>query len=343
VTDKQQLRIGVVGCGNHGTNLALAVARTGALQLVACADPDASAAQRAAGSTTGVTTHASIESLVTDASVDAVLIATPHDELARTSLAAIHAGKHVMIEKPMAMNAAEAHQVEHAAADAGITCMVGYSLRFSTGRYVHDLLAAGHAGDIQSLSGSIGLPRMNRGWMSTTEHGGGPLLYVGCHLVDFVLWFTGAEPASVYAHIRHRTDTGTDDLSAIHIQLANSVIAQIVVSQTQPTFGYDLRLHGTQGDISLQGRNLHQAELEVFSTATEAYREPTIVRPVLRADAISAMLVPELDEFAHSIFESRPPAICPADGRRVLQVLDAAVESARLARPVTMPSPETIV
>jgi len=43
---------------------------------------------------------------------------------------------------------------------------------------------------------------MNRGGMSTTEHGGGPLLYVGCHMVDFILWFTGAEPESVHAQIR---------------------------------------------------------------------------------------------------------------------------------------------
>jgi hypothetical protein len=57
---------------------------------------------------------------------------------------------------------------------------------------------------------------------------------------------------------------------------------------------------------------------------------------VLRGDAITTMLVPELDEFGHAILDSRPPAITPTDGRRVLQVLDAAVESARVARPVTL-------
>jgi predicted dehydrogenase len=326
-----------VGCGNHGTNLALAVARSGALRLVACADPDATAAQRAAGGATGVSTHSSIEALLADAPVDAVLIATPHDELARVSLAAIRAGKHVMVEKPMAMNAAEANEVELAAAQAGVVCMVGYSLRFSTGKYVHDLLAAGHVGDVQAVSGSIGIPRMNRGWMSTLEHGGGPLLYVGCHVVDFILWFTGAEPESVYASIRRRADTGTDDVSAIQLQLSNGVVAQMLVSQTQPAFGYDLRLQGTRGVVGLRGRNLFQGELEIFSTASDAFREPATIHPILRGDAITTMLVPELDEFAHSILESRPPAITPADGRRVLQILDAVVESARVARPVTIP------
>ena len=251
MTDRQRLRVAVVGCGNHGTNLALAAARSGSLQLVACADPDAAAAQRAARATSGVSTHASMESLLESdqPSIDAVLIATPHDELARTSLAAIRAGKHVMVEKPMAMNAAEAHEVELAASTARVTCMVGYSLRFSTGRYVHDFLEAGHVGDVQAVSSLIGLPPMNRGWMSTTEHGGGPLLYVGCHAVDFVLWFTGADPLTVYADIRRRADTGTDELSAIQLRLANGVVAQVLVSQTQPAFGYDLRVHGTSGDV----------------------------------------------------------------------------------------------
>ena len=241
-----------------------------------------------------------------------------------------------MVEKPMAMNAVEAYEVELAASKAGVTCMVGYSLRFSTGKYVHDLLEAGHVGDVQAVSSSIGLPPMNRGWMSRTEHGGGPLLYVGCHVVDFVLWFTGAEPVSVFADVRRRADTGTDELTAIQLRLANGVVAHVLVSQTQPTFSYDLRVHGTSGDVGLRGRNLFQAELDVFSTATGTFREPAIIRPVLRGDAITTMLVPELDEFARSIFESRLPAITAADGRRVLQVLDAVVESARLGQPVAI-------
>jgi predicted dehydrogenase len=279
---------------------------------------------------------------IDEGSIDAVLVATPHDELARNALTAIHAGKHVMIEKPMAMNAAEAQRVEFASSTAGVTCMVGYSLRFSTGRYLHDLLSDGHAGTIQAVSGSIGVPPMNRGWMSTPEHGGGPLLYVGCHVVDFVLWLTGARPMSVYAEMRRRSDTGTDELSAIQLQLANGVIAQLLVSQTQPAFGYDVRVYGTSGDVSLRSRNLFQPELEAFSTATQAFRNPVTIRPVLRGDAISTMLLPELDEFAQSIFEARPPAITAADGLLVLQVLDAVVESARVGRSVAILETELV-
>ena len=59
------------------------------------------------------------------------------------------------------------------------------------------------------------------------------------------------------------------------------------------------------------------------------YREPTLIRPAVRRDNISMMLVPELDEFARSVSDCRPPAVTASAGRRVLSVLDAIVESGR--------------
>ena len=97
---EQPLRIGLVGCGGHGANLAQAVARTPGLRLVACADPDADAARRAASAASDVTLHSSIDSVLQSGAVDAILVATPHDVLAPLALTAVRAGKHVMVEKP---------------------------------------------------------------------------------------------------------------------------------------------------------------------------------------------------------------------------------------------------
>jgi predicted dehydrogenase len=102
--DLEALRIGVIGCGNQGGALTQAVVRSDNLRLVACADPDAAAAEQVAALADGVSTHESVRDLLDAADVDAVLIATPHHVLAPLALAAIRAGKHVLIEKPMAMN-----------------------------------------------------------------------------------------------------------------------------------------------------------------------------------------------------------------------------------------------
>jgi len=252
--DKSEaLRVGLVGCGNHGGALAQAVVRSETLRLVACADPDAAAGGRVAGFSDGVSMHASLEALLDASDVDAVLIATPHDMLAPLALLAIRAGKHLLIEKPMALDEPQAKEVEFAAASAGVTCMVGYSFRYGMARYVHELLAQGVVGDLRAITGSIGTPPMNSRWIAQPESGGGPLLFVGCHLIDLALWFTGEEPASVSANVQYRPDTGADDTSAVQLEFRNGRIAQFCITQSAAGFFYDLQVIGTRARLRCGG------------------------------------------------------------------------------------------
>jgi predicted dehydrogenase len=325
----EALRIGVVGCGNHGGALAQAVVRSDNLRLVACADPDPAAARRVAASADGVSRHGSLADLLGAADVDAVLIATPHHELTPLALSAIRAGKHLLIEKPMAMNEPQAREVEFAAASAGVSCMVGYAFRYGMARYVYDLLAQGAVGDLVAITGSIGVPRLNSGWLAHPNHGGGPLLYVGCHLIDLALWFVAEEPASVKAIVQHRPDTGVDDTTAIQLEFSHERVAQFLVTQSAAAFFYYLQVVGRSGSIALRGHNFVQFEVEVHSTSLAAYRDPTIIRPTMQRDHITMMLMPELAEFADAIEHGRPPGVTASDGRRVLRVLDAVRECGR--------------
>jgi predicted dehydrogenase len=334
-----ELRVGVVGCGNHGSALAQAVVRSDALRLVACADPDATAVRRVAGFSDGISTHVSLEALLNASDVDAVLIATPHDVLAPLALSAVRAGKHLLIEKPMAMDEPQAKEIEFAAASAGVTCMVGYSFRYGMARYVHQLLAQGVVGDLRAITGSIGTPPMNSRWIAEPESGGGPLLFVGCHLIDLALWFTGEEPSSVSASVQYRPDTGADDTSAIQLEFKNGRIAQFCITQSAAGFFYDLQVIGNSGSIALRGRNFVQFEIEVQSTVVAAYQDPTVIRPLMQRDHITTMLVPELAEFADAIEQRRAPGITASDGRRVLRVLDAVVASGRDHQAVALGAP----
>lgn len=335
----EALRVGMVGCGNHGGALAQAVVRSDALRLVACADPDAAAVRRVAGFSDGASTHESLEALLEASDVDAVLIATPHDLLAPLALSAIRAGKHVLIEKPMALDESQAKEVEFAAASAGVTCMVGYSFRYGMARYVQELLSQGVVGDLSVIIGAIGTPPMDTGWIAEPQSGGGPLLFVGCHLIDLALWFTGEEPASVWANVRYRPDTGADDTSAVHLEFSNDRMMQFCITQSGAGFFYDLHLIGHEGSIALRGRNYVQFDIEVQSTALTAYREPTIIRPAMQHDHITTTLMPEVAEFADAIEHRRAPAITASDGRRVLRVLDAVVASGRSHQAVAMDAP----
>jgi predicted dehydrogenase len=336
MSNNEKLRVGLVGCGGQGGSLAQAVARTQALSLVACADPDTAAAGRAAVYGQDASTHASVAALLAEADVDAVVIATPHHLLAPSTLAALRARKHVLAEKPSALNASEAAEVAGEVARSGATYMAGYSLRFSMGRHLRDLIAAGATGDVCSITGVFATGPFDDGWSAYPETGGGPLLYVGCHLIDLALWLLADDPVEVFADVGRRADTGADDTTTLQIRFAKGARAQFLVTQAASTVFYGLGFHGRAGSIQLRGHNLLQFELEVSSAALPAYAEPTVIQPGVRRDNIAAMLVPELEEFAAAVRERRQPAITVEDGWRVLRVLDAVVESGRAGRPVVL-------
>src|SRR5205807_1444092 len=102
---------------------------------------------------------------------------------------------------------------------------------------------------------------------------------------------------------------------------------------------YELHIVGRSGSVTLRGRNFLQFELEVMGQAVAAFREPSIIRPQIRRDNISMMLVPELAEFTAAVQEQRAPSITASDARRVLRILDAVVESGRSGHAVALDVP----
>jgi predicted dehydrogenase len=336
MNEAQRLRIGLAGCGYQGRALATTISRIPDLQLVACADPDRAAAGQAAAIGQGASTHPSVEAMLGESELDAVLVATPHHVLAPVALAAIRAGKHVLAEKPIGLNAGEAASLEAAVAEAGVCYMSGYSFRYGMASHVQRLVAAGATGEIQAVTGAIGCPPLNEGWFAFPESGGGPMLYLGSHLVDLMLWLVADAPVEVQADVRWRADTGADDTSAFQLRFARGAVAQGLVTQAGAAFNYTLNVEGREGYVRLRGSNFLQFELEVFSRALPGYAQPTVIRPPVWGDSVNAMFVPELKAFSQAIRAGQPAPITVREGRQVLQVLDAVLRSGRLRCPVLL-------
>jgi predicted dehydrogenase len=328
MTEGNLLRMGIVGCGGQGHALAEAITRMPALRLAAAADPVAASAAQVARLAPEVRTFASVEALLKGGEVDAVLVATPHHLLQPAALAAVWAGKHVMAEKPIALNEQQAAALEDAVAQKGVCYMSGYSFRFSFGKAVRELLDAGVVGQLHSIMGSVASSPMDKGWNSAPETGGGPLLFVGSHLADMALWYAGDEPTEVCGRMRRRADTGAEQTTTFEIRFARGAIAQMLVTQAAHGFFLTMDLIGTAGRISLRVTTFLQFEIEVVSNAVAAYAQPTVIRPRIFRDNIAAMLVPELQEFANAIHEERQPSVSVGDGRKVLRVLDQLMTSA---------------
>ena len=332
--DQARLRVGIVGCGYQGGIMAQTITRGNVLQVTACADPDQTAAGRVAAIASNAAVYASVEDMLQHAEVDAVIVATSHDVLYECSLAAIRAGKHVLAEKPIGMDEKEAAQLEEAVARANVCFMAGYSFRYiAAWQKVRELLQAGAVGEIHTITGSMSLGPMSEGWKASPDTGGGPLLFVGSHLVDQILWYLGDDPVEVFAHIRYRADTRADETTTFQIRFARGAVAQGVVSQAGAHFANNLAIYGRQGYIGLRGVGLNYT-VEVMSNVLPAYSLPTSIRLPQIDDLRILMHLPQLAEFAQAIQERRQPSCTVTDGRRVLKVLDAFVRSDRTDQPV---------
>jgi predicted dehydrogenase len=332
--DQARLRVGIVGCGYQGGIMAQTITRGNVLQVAACADPDQAAAARVAAIAGNAAVYASVEDMLQHAEVDAVLVATAHHVLYECSLAAICAGKHVLVEKPIGMDEKEAAQLEEAVARANVCFMAGYSFRYiAAWQKVRELLQAGAVGEIHTMTGSMSLGPMSEGWIASPDTGGGPLLYVGSHLVDQILWYLGDDPVEVYAHIRYRADTRADETTTFQIRFARGTVVQGTVSQAGTRFVNNLDIYGRQGYISLRGGGFNYT-VEVMSNALPAYSQPTSIHLPQVEDLRILMHLPQLAEFAQAIQERRQPSCTVTDGRRVLKVLDAFVRSDRTGQPV---------
>lgn len=327
--NNSQLRVGVIGCGYQGRNLVNAANQVDGMQVVACADPDIHAASAVARLASAATPYTSTMELLQQAEVDALLIATPHHLLYETSLAGLEAGKHLLVEKPCGMDERELRQVEEVASRRRLCYMAGYSIRFvPLWQQVHHLLYAGAAGEVRSICGAFLVGPLDSGWIATPETGGGPLMYVGSHLVDEILWCVNDRPVEVIAQVRYRPDTRAEEWAAFEIHFDRGAVAICLVGQNGVGLANNVDIYGSAGRIGVRGGGLFDYAAEVESKALAAYATPAVlrIRPVDSVRQTKHMA--QLTEFSRAIQEKRQPAVTLADARRVLAVLDAVQRSA---------------
>lgn len=318
------LTIGLIGAGRHGRYIAPLIREAGNVTLAAAADISEEALDRAISECRFARAYADYQDMLDQEALDAVIVAAPHHLLHRACMAAIGAGKHVFVEKPMALTLAEGTEIVKAAREAAVKLMVGYCLRFNAVRTtMKDLLDQGAVGQITAVTaGKGGPPHTN--WLADPEQGGGQMLFLGSHLIDQVLWMVDDPVASVYAEMTRRTDTGSDETTNFTLRFANGVRAQFVVSQNVGV-GFDyVEILGTAGRIRSEWSSML---LYVQSTALPAYKDMATMR--VQGEALRLMYVAELCEFAAAIREAREPAVTGDDGLRTLAVLDAVFESAQ--------------
>jgi predicted dehydrogenase len=187
------MRLAIVGAGAVGRKR-VAAARACGFPVVAVADADPARAAELA-SVAGARA-CSWREAVADGDADAVIVATSHDALAEVALAAVTAGRNLLLEKPAARSAAELRPLLQAARERGRVVRVGYNHRFHPAlAKARALVADGVAGPLMYVRGRYGhggRPGMEAEWRCRPElSGGGELIDQGSHLIDLTRWFLG--------------------------------------------------------------------------------------------------------------------------------------------------------
>ena len=209
---EKKLGIALIGYGGMGNWHVQTL--SGIEEVKLCGIWDIDPARREAASEIGLHVYASQQELLEDIAVEAVTIATPNDTHLPIALAAIGAGKHVICEKPVALNSNELEQMVNCAKERGVLFTVHQNRRWDEDyliiKQLYDQNTLGRIFHMESrVHGSRGIPG---DWRNQKQHGGGMVLDWGVHLLDQMNMMLGRrKPVSVYAQLTNVTNEAVDD------------------------------------------------------------------------------------------------------------------------------------
>ncbi len=320
------VRVGIFGAGQAGGRHAVALARQPEAARVAyVVDPDKERGAALAGEVGAAWLPEATPAFWRG--VDAVSVCPPHPLLAPLALDAVAFGKHLLLEKPMALTLADADAIIAGAKRAGVVLMVGFVHRFRTEvMAAHRHIRAGEIGTPrhaveQMIQGAGARP----GWVWRREAGGGVLFYSGIHGVDRLRWLLGSEAVSVSAQMRNVAGAGdAEDTLHATITYANEAVATVTdaIAPYPLPAGWTTDVYGTEGAVLLGADH---------TASVWRGREPEIVRAT-----DDDRFVRETAEFLAAVREGREPAITGADGRAALATALALHASARSGQPVPL-------
>ncbi len=255
---ENRLQWGILGAGTIAGTFAKGVARSQSGTVVAVGSRDASKAAEFAARHSIARAHGSYEALLADPEVRAVYIATPHPQHLEWILKAAAAGKHILCEKPLAMNAAQAAQAIDACRAAGVLLMEAFMYRcHPQTKKLLQVVRSGLIGDLQLVQAtfSFNAPFDPDHRLFNLELGGGGILDVGCYTTSIARLLAGVASGLPYEDPEYlegtavlHPESGVDTLAAATLRFGNGVLAQLScgVSLHQESM---VRVYGSGGWI----------------------------------------------------------------------------------------------
>jgi predicted dehydrogenase len=336
------MRVAIVGCGLIGHKRARSL---GGHALAAAADVDLGRARALAAAHGGCDATDDWRACVSRPDVDAVVVATVNDALAPVTLAAVRAGKHVLVEKPAARNAEELEPVAEAAQQAGVCVKVGFNHRFHPALMKAKILAEaceiGPLLFVRARYGHGGRVGYDREWRADPAiAGGGELLDQGVHLIDLSRWFLGDFNRVEGSAHTFFWDMPVEDNGFIHAQTAAGQVAWLHASCTEWKNTFSFEIYGRDGKLQVDGLggSYGVERLSFYRMLPQMGPPETTIWEFPGEDRSWS------DEFAHfaaCVETARPPKGTLDDALAALRVVGQVYECSARAGVVPLPARHT--
>ncbi len=330
------LRFAISGAGSISSVHARAVRTQPGADLVALQHYNPDKAQFFADQYGIPKVYAAVEELLAAGGIDALIIGTPNALHAPQAVAALEAGVHVLVEKPMAMNAAEAERMLVAAQSGGALLMVAHCWRFDPEvSWLQQQVAAGRIGRIVRTKGyGVHVNWGPSGWFTQKQvAGGGALIDMGVHAIDTARFLTGSPlPVNVYARIgTYYGDYDVDDTALVMIEWDNGATSYIESGWWQPY------ADGPEASTQLYG-SLGLGQLFPTHLLVDGVKHDHGFAPVRGDHCPQSMYDDQMAYFIHCIQTGETPIPGGLEGLVNMRILDAAYESARTGSAVHLTS-----
>ena len=331
----QEIRVGIIGFGRIGAEHAGWLSKARGISAVAA--DDVTPARCAMAASNGLKTYDTLEAMVADRSIDAVLVSTPTSMHFEHAMLALEAGKHVMIEKPMALDLAESRQLVQEALARKRVLSVFHNRRWDVDYLtVREAIHAGTFGALINVESRLGQYASCVGpaareyhptWRNEAAFGGGGLYDWGSHFVDQLwrlLW--PAKPVRVFAQLRGNVWTrDCDDFARILIDFDNGVVGLCEINTTTsrplPRWHVDGVAASASAPASATFDTLEWSSLTVFPSGASP-------APKLYPRAARGLNETQIwEQFASCILGQGPPAVTPESVLPTMALLDAARQS----------------
>ena len=328
----ERIRTGFIGCGGNASSHIGRVLQIPEAEIVALCDPSGDSLAKAKEQNAGardLPEFSDYRRMLADVELDAVQISTPHTTHFEQIMACLDKGLHVLTEKPMVCTVEHAHQVIAKAEQADRILMISYQRHLQPAyRFVRDKVQSGEIGDIQFISALqdqcwyLGTQGKWRQQLSLS--GGGQLNDSGSHLLDIVLWMTGLGVAEVQAFLEN-FDSEVDINSALTLKFTNGALGNFSVVGNSPVGGMweDITIWGTKAVVYIRnGKLIYKA-----AGADE----------VVDPEGLPEASTPDRN-FFDAILGRDTVQVPPECGLRVIELTEAAWESARTGTPTRVQS-----